>query len=217
MWRAGTLRTRAVVILRHGRAVKREAWDGDEATRPLTRMGRARAEHGVGLLAAYGIREVQTSPWQRCCRTVEPYARAAGLTPRDVPEITEAAARKAPAGATRAMRRALGLGQPAAVCSHRPVLGLLCGVVRDAAGASRAIRRAIPKTDPYLRTAELLVVHVLDQSADRGENAENAANPRGGSGSGGTGRHGRGGVTVVAVERHRAGGQAVGRAAAATG
>jgi 8-oxo-dGTP diphosphatase len=208
MWRGGTLRTRAVIVLRHARAVKRQAWDGDEASRPLTPMGRARAEHGVGVLAAYGVREVQTSPWQRCRQTVEPYARATHLTSRDIPEVTEASAREAPGEAKRAMRSALRRGQPVVLCSHRPVLGLLCGVVRGAAGASRAVRRAIPKADPYLRTAELLVAHVVERPTGRVEPDGAETEVGGAARSGATGGDGRGsgGVTVVAVERHRAGG-----------
>jgi 8-oxo-dGTP diphosphatase len=183
-WRAGALGTRAVIVLRHANAVKRESWDGKEETRPLTEAGRARAEGTVALLAAFGVADLRTSPWRRCRASLRAYARAAHLDRLDVPEIAEAAARQDPLGATEAMRRVLEADRSVAICSHRPVLPLLFGAVRSAAAPGRRIRRAIPRVDPYLRTGELLIAHVCEQP---------------GPTSGSSIRR------VVAVERHRAG------------
>jgi len=52
LWDAGRLGTRTLVIARHGRARQRSAWDGTEATRPLTSQGHAQAAALVGVLAA---------------------------------------------------------------------------------------------------------------------------------------------------------------------
>jgi 8-oxo-dGTP diphosphatase len=159
-WRAGLLETRAVIVLRHGKAVGREKWAEGELTRPLTGRGRRQAEECVPLLAAFGVREVWTSPWRRCRQTVKPYARAAKLTRHDVPAVTEAAAHQSPGGAARAMRRALASEHSLVLCTHRPVLRALFGIVAEAALPDRRVRREIPARDPYLRTAEMLVVHV---------------------------------------------------------
>ena len=65
LWDRGRLSTRVLVVARHGRARKRSAW----AVR-----GRAQADALVAVLAAFGVREIVTSPWERCLRTVAPYA-----------------------------------------------------------------------------------------------------------------------------------------------
>jgi 8-oxo-dGTP diphosphatase len=111
-------------------------------------------------LAAYGIGEVRTSPWQRCRATVKHYTRAAGLKRLNVPALSEQAARTEPACAAAAMRQAFGAGKAVVVCSHRPVLGLLLKVITGRAESKGRVRRQIPQRDPWLRPAELLVAHV---------------------------------------------------------
>jgi 8-oxo-dGTP diphosphatase len=163
MWREGTLETRSVIVQRHASAVSRKAWPGDEASRPLTGTGREMAAASTGLLSAFGVGQVWTSPWRRCRKTVRPYARAAGVPRRNIPEVSEAAAREDPAGAARTLRRALAAGVGTVLCTHRPVLPVLFSVLRSAVRpgrAARAVRRAIPTADPYLHPSELLVVHV---------------------------------------------------------
>jgi 8-oxo-dGTP diphosphatase len=174
-WRDGTLVTRAVIVLRHAVAVPRERWEGDEASRPLTRSGLVRAERTVGLLAAFGVRQIWTSPWRRCRQTVGPYARATRLKRVNAPAVTETAAEADPAAASRLMDTALAAEQAVVICSHRPVLGTLLDAIVQAIRPFSRLRRDVPRNDPYLRTAELLVAHVT------------AANPR----------------EVAAIERHR--------------
>ena len=132
LWEDGKLDTWTLVLVRHGRAVKRSVWnrpkerdkETDEATRPLTHdQGETRARALVPILAAYGVGRVLTSPWKRCVDTVAPYATAAGLTLEMAGAFTEMAHAKNPKGVRSVVKKVLGVREePTALCTHRPVL-----------------------------------------------------------------------------------------------
>lgn len=163
LWEAGRLRTRAVVVVRHGRARSRSAWKKGEASRPLTDTGRGQAKALAPMLAAFGVTQVATSPWARCLDTVAPYAKAAGVEIETVPALTEAAAADSPKAAAKAVRRLLRSGTGVAVATHRPVLPTLFAEVTEASRCWMA--GVIPTRDPFLRTGETLVVHVTGSGA----------------------------------------------------
>ena len=75
-WQEGPLRSRAVIVLRHANAVARRNWDGPDAQRPLTPRGWIQARALPGLLAAYGVTRLISSPAARCVQTLMPYAHA---------------------------------------------------------------------------------------------------------------------------------------------
>jgi 8-oxo-dGTP pyrophosphatase MutT (NUDIX family) len=158
-WDDEVLRTWTVVVVRHARARKRSAWKGGELTRPLTGVGEAQALALVPLLSAYGTARVVTSPWERCLRTVVPYAGAAGLEPETQPALTEDAHADRPKRVRQIVERELAeRAEPVALCTHRPVLPTVMGVV--AQRAPYRIMAQVPESDPWLKTAEVLVVHV---------------------------------------------------------
>jgi 8-oxo-dGTP diphosphatase len=174
LWRRGRLRTRAVVVARHGQARKRADWSDGEATRPLTDAGAEQAAGLVPVLAAFGIRTVVTSPWRRCLHTVRPYAKAAGLSVDRVEVLTEAAYHEDPTSAVALVREILADPEDVLVSTHRPVLPAVMDAVDQFARPWTT--GTIPEKNPYLKTGQMLVVHV---STARGR-------PR-----------------VVALERHR--------------
>lgn len=175
-WRDEKLRTWTLVVLRHSRAMKRSAWRGDEDTRPLTGGGSQRAQHLVPLLVSYGINEVITSPWERCAATVRPFLEATGVGASLAEELTESAHKARPKLARRLIRHELITRDvPVVICTHRPVLPTL--IEEIAARTPHRLRKRLPQDDPYLKTGEMLVVHVAQR----------------------TGR----GATVVALESHR--------------
>ncbi len=153
------LNTYAVLIVRHARARKRSAWKGGESTRPLTKGGHVQARGMVPLLAAYGVTRVLSSPWQRCADTVAPYAEAIGQELELHPEITEDAHHKKP-GKVRALIRdeAKQRAPGVVICTHRPVLPTLMAEV--AVNTPYRIMKQVPESDPWLKTAEMLVVHI---------------------------------------------------------
>ena len=174
LWRRERLQTRVLTVARHGQARRRSAHKGDEQTRPLTPVGRQQSVALVPVLAAFGVQEIVTSPWERCLRTVEPYATSAGIPLDTVEALTEAAHAADPGKAGAVVEDHLKDPRDAVLSTHRPVLPAVLTVI------SRHTRRwtlgRLPRTDPYLRTGELLVAHVT-----------------------GTGKASR----VVAIEHHR--------------
>lgn len=112
--------TQPVVVVRHGAALARKRWDGDDRRRPLTPEGRGQAAALVAVLGAYGITELVSSSSTRCVETLQPYADSCGRTLRTLDALSEEDA--TPAGVAAVVAEVLGSGRRAAICSHRPVL-----------------------------------------------------------------------------------------------
>jgi len=156
--RRDRLGTRALLVVRHARAVPRKQWAGEENERPLTLAGLRQARRLVPLLDCWRPVAVETSPWRRCSDTVRPYAeRGRAALHRDA-ELTEVAALHDPAAAASVVRRLVAADEDAVVCTHRPVLGPVVAALRES--STRSAGRALPSSDPWLRKAELLVAHV---------------------------------------------------------
>jgi 8-oxo-(d)GTP phosphatase len=174
LWERGRLDTRVTVVARHGRAQRRSAWKGGEETRPMTSQGKAQAKALVPILAAFGVREVVTSPWERCLSTVTPYAAQAGLTITTEEGLTEAAFKEDPERAVKVVEEIIQNPRGVVLSTHRPVLRAVMDAVGEA--TRKWTTGGLPTKDPWLRTGETLVTHVV-----------------------GTGAAAR----IVAVERHR--------------
>ncbi|MHB1289382.1 NUDIX hydrolase [Georgenia sp.] len=176
-WEDERLRTWTMVVVRHARARKRSAWKGDEPTRPLTPAGDEQAANLVPILAAYGVEGVITSPWERCAATVRPYLEATGLGAELRGELTEAAHLKRKKPVRDLVRRELTLRDaPLVLCTHRPVLPTVIEEIAD--HTPHRIMREVPESDPWLKTAEILVIHLSQRPRRR--------------------------AVVVALEKHRA-------------
>ncbi len=168
LWEDDKLDTWTLVLVRHARAVKRSVWnrpkkrtaEQDEATRPLTGdHGRARARALAPILAAYGVGRAISSPWRRCCDTMAPYCRAAGLNLELEPAITEHAHAAAPKATRKVVERALRMREgPVALCTHRPVLPAVMDVVAEYAPGK--LLRSVPNRDPWLKTGEIMIIHM---------------------------------------------------------
>lgn len=154
----GRLDTRALVVARHGQAVKRHAWRGTETDRPLTAVGRVQAAQMAPLLSAFGVTALVTSDWDRCSLTLEPYAQATHLTPRLVEELDEARHAHSPARVAALVTELLGSQRDVVLCTHRPVMPTVLDVL--AQHSRRRVADALPHSDPFLRPGELLVAHV---------------------------------------------------------
>ena len=151
------LATAALVVARHARAKRRSAWKGTEADRPLTPTGRGQADDLVPVLAAFGAGAISTSAWERCARTIEPYAQATGLTPRHA-HLSEAAHERSPGRVAAEVLSILESGKDTVLCTHRPVLPTVLDVLGQHAG--RSVAALLPGKEPFLRTGEILVAHV---------------------------------------------------------
>lgn len=154
----GRLSTTALVIARHGKALARSAWHGDETDRPLTPTGHAQSVALVPVLAAFGVDAVVTSQWRRCADTIEPYTRAAHLVPISSEHLTEVDHERSPSRVAAVVRTLLESGTPTALCTHRPVLPTVLDVLGQ--HSRRTVAAALPTRDPFLEPGEALVTHV---------------------------------------------------------
>ncbi|WP_345457676.1 NUDIX hydrolase [Nocardioides marinquilinus] len=139
-------RTRAVVVLRHGKARSRRSWRGEDTRRPLLQRGEEQAEALVPLLAAYGVSRVVSSSSVRCTQSVEPFARTTGWPLETREHLTEEHADAASVAALVDDVLDDAEERCTVLCSHRPVLPW----VLDALGVA----------DPALEPGEALVVHL---------------------------------------------------------
>ena len=78
-------------LVRHAKAGDRNAWSGDDLSRPLSKYGRRQAKALVSVLSTNVIERILSSPAIRCVGTVRPLADQRGLPiePRD--ELLEGA------------------------------------------------------------------------------------------------------------------------------
>jgi 8-oxo-dGTP diphosphatase len=132
-----------IVVLRHGKATPRRDWTGDDRQRPLHPDGEMQAEQVVPVLGAYGVQRVVSSTSKRCRETVGPYADVLDV---DVETRRELSEEEVDPGAVEALVHGLiEGGDPAVICTHRPVLP--------------HVYEALGVLDPRLDAGAMLVVH----------------------------------------------------------
>ena len=66
------LDTFPVIVVRHGKALPPEKWDGPDWSRPLAHRGLVQAQDIAGGLAAFGPQRIMTSTASRCQATISP-------------------------------------------------------------------------------------------------------------------------------------------------
>lgn len=165
--RAGVLQTWPLVVVRHGESVARKAWSKADPLRPLDTSGRAQARALVPILAAYGVERVITSPSTRCFTTVQPYAAAAGIRLTAKPGLSEETFEERPEKAARNLDRLVERAEPAALCTHRPVLPTVLLRLRALAGRScPAYDMLTEAIDGGMAKGEALVCQLAGRGAD---------------------------------------------------
>lgn len=75
-------------LVPHCASVPPEGWDGDHDVRPLSEAGRHQAEALAAALGT-GVDGIYSSPALRCLQTVQPLARATGLSIVELVELLE--------------------------------------------------------------------------------------------------------------------------------
>jgi 8-oxo-dGTP pyrophosphatase MutT (NUDIX family)/phosphohistidine phosphatase SixA len=127
--------THAVLLVRHAKAGKSDAWQGDDDLRPLTVPGQRQAEVLRTLLPLFGARRVHSAPPLRCRQTVEAVATDLGVPIITETALSEDAYSSGPvAGLDRLIEIAAEPGGPAVVCSQGAVIPDLVGRLTDQAG-----------------------------------------------------------------------------------
>ena len=166
-------RTFAIVVVRHGKAVAPESWDGPDATRPLLHRGWDQARTIANGIAAFAPERLISSTAARCLATLAPLAEVTGLPVKASRAISQDAAEAGAGDVAAVVARRLAKGVSAVLCSHGPVLPRILAELAEQTGSApdAALRRAAT-----LATGDFTVVHIAKR---------------------GTAKHG-----IVAVETH---------------
>jgi len=116
------LNTTPLVLLRHGKAIAREEWEGDDGDRPLAQLGQLQAKRMLSLYLPFGITEIHTSDAVRCYETVVPMARSLNLNVIFWPELSEYAFEKDKKASLKVVQEIIESEARSIVCGHNPVL-----------------------------------------------------------------------------------------------
>jgi 8-oxo-dGTP pyrophosphatase MutT (NUDIX family)/phosphohistidine phosphatase SixA len=152
------LRAWPLILVRHGKAFPRAKWYETEHVRPLLKLGTRQAMALTGLLGAWGVRKLVSSPWKRCMATLTPLSAATGKSIKKVSTLSEKATAANPDKTARYIEKLLAKGKPVIYCTHRPVLPTIFSVY--AAHAPKRVEAKLPKDDPYLKPGEVLIAYV---------------------------------------------------------
>jgi 8-oxo-dGTP diphosphatase len=153
---AGHARTFALIVLRHGKAMPHEQWDGPDHTRPLLHRGLEQSRSVAGGIAAFGPATLVSSTAARCVATIGPTAEATGLEVKHSRGISQDAYAGDGMRVRRQVEKRLARGATAVLCSHGPVIPQIIGAAAELAGApvTPQLRRSAA-----LATGEYTVLH----------------------------------------------------------
>ncbi len=119
-------------LLRHGIAVEREEWEGDDRERPLSEDGVSRMQAEAKTMASLGLglERIFCSPFTRARRTAEIVAKALGLA-NALAEDERLQPGFDPAGLERILRERRGV-KALMLVGHEPDLSRLIGKLTGA-------------------------------------------------------------------------------------
>lgn len=144
--------TRAVLIVRHAKAMDRKHWSGPDQNRTISARGRRQSARLVDLLAAFGVSKVVTSSSKRCVLTVKPFCDEYGITLEKVALLSEEEAEGREGDVQKYVARLAKKSEKiVAMCGHRPVLP--------------AMQAGVGVEPRPMLTAEVLVVHYRGEKA----------------------------------------------------
>lgn len=163
---AGTNRTFALIVVRHGKAVPTENWDGPDSTRPLLHRGLDQATVIAPAIAAFGPTKLVSSSAARCRATLEPLAALTGLPIAQTDEISQDAYERGASKVAKTVHRRLAKKSTAVLCSHGPVIPEIISAILNEVGivGSTQLHHSELRKTATLSTGEFSVLHV---SADR--------------------------------------------------
>lgn len=150
-------RTFALILLRHGKAVGRENWNGPDSTRPLTERGLKQATSLVDIITAWTPKRIVSSSAVRCVTTVAPLAATTGIQIRRDDGISQAAFERGDDEVRRVVGKRVRAAKTAVICSHGPVLP---EIMRELALATGTPMGSYVEDAAALETGAFSVVHL---------------------------------------------------------
>jgi 8-oxo-dGTP diphosphatase len=143
-----------LILLRHGTALPRQEWLGDDGDRPLAQLGQIQAKRILLNYAPYSINEIHSSDALRCYETVAPMAQALSLNLIYWSELSEYSFKKDKKSGLDVISEIIESQSRAIVCGHNPVLP---DIVQKLIG-----KKNFKELEHGLRPAEAWVLHHRD-------------------------------------------------------
>ncbi|MCW4386113.1 NUDIX hydrolase [Salinibacterium sp. SYSU T00001] len=160
-----TLRTFAVIALRHGKAVSGHSFDGVDAERGLLPQGKQQADAAARAIAAYRPRKLVTSDATRCVKTIKPLAKLTRLPVTETHKISQDAWENGGADVAAVVAKRLAKRRTSVLCSHGPVLPEI--VEQVARQSNTALDRSL-RASAMLDTGAFAVMHLSSERPDAG-------------------------------------------------
>lgn len=156
-----SLRTKPVILVRHAKATPRSDWKGgkglDDGHRPLLPAGSLQANALIPLLGAFAPQRLVTSPWVRCETTLAPYAKRRKLKLIERSQLSELGNKNGPQRTEKVIQDLIEDGRSVAICTHRPALPTIIGVIATYGTATQALTL---QASLALAPGELTVIHL---------------------------------------------------------
>ena len=156
LYTSGRAHTFPLILVRHGKAMPPEDWDGPDHTRPLMHRGLTQASLIAGGIQAYGPELIVTSTAARCKATIEPLAVISGLRVKESEGISQDAYESKGTKAYRVVEKRVTKRQAAVLCSHGPVLPQL---VEAAARIGNGVTQGALRSAADLKVGSFSVFH----------------------------------------------------------
>lgn len=172
---AGVTSTFAIIALRHAKATAPSAWDGPDATRPLTARGVQQAASVVPTIAAWSPRRIISSTATRCVTTVTPLAVALGQEIRRSDLISQDAWEDGTSDVRAVVGKRVRARKTAVICSHGPVLP---DILREIALATGTTQGSYLSDAAALETGAFSIVHLSLTNPSSGIIAIETHSPR---------------------------------------
>jgi len=161
LYNSDLLDTKPLIILRHAKAVTRSEWNEgkgvDDGRRPLHEYGKQQAKALIPTLAAFGPKQVVSSPWKRCKDTVSPYAAKKNVAVIERHQLSELGNAKRPSRTSDIVDDYVMRNKSVVICSHRPSLPTIFKTISGFAPPN--MRKQITEATA-LEPGQMLVVHV---------------------------------------------------------
>ena len=112
----------ALVMLRHGKALERSEWQGEDEDRALQLVGQLQAKRMLSLYQVFGLDEIHTSDAVRCLDTVAIMAKSLQITPVITNAVSEYTYKKNKEKSIEYAKDLIKKKKQVILCSHNPVL-----------------------------------------------------------------------------------------------
>ena len=155
--------TTPFIVLRHTQAMKRAEWKlsndalaRNDASRPLTAVGRMQAHGLANVLAAFGIDAIHSSDSRRCRDTVGPFAGVRSLPIALEPALSEERHTLNPENAHATVNSLATAAESLVLCTHRPVMPTVMATLAEQFNLMHEVNDAF---DPAVAPGAYVIYH----------------------------------------------------------